>query len=88
MAACRSAREEWTREHVLLQSAATQTNLGNALSTLGERESGSTRLEEAVAACRAALASFIAAGANHYINVCRNNRDRARTALAKTKNWS
>ena len=33
----------------------TQNNLGNALYTLGERESGTTRLEEAVAAYRAAL---------------------------------
>ena len=34
---------------------ATQNNLGNALSRLGERESGTARLEEAVAAYRAAL---------------------------------
>ena len=33
----------------------TQNNLGNALQTLGERESGTARLEEAVAAYRAAL---------------------------------
>ena len=33
----------------------TQNNLGNALKTLGERESGTARLEEAVAAYRAAL---------------------------------
>jgi tetratricopeptide (TPR) repeat protein len=33
----------------------TQNNLGTALSTLGERESGTARLEEAVAAYRAAL---------------------------------
>ena len=33
----------------------TQNNLGNALGTLGERESGTARLEEAVAAYRAAL---------------------------------
>ena len=32
-----------------------QMNLGNALRTLGERESGTTRLEEAVAAHGAAL---------------------------------
>jgi hypothetical protein len=31
-----------------LDWAATQNNLGNALATLGERESGTTRLEEAV----------------------------------------
>ena len=33
----------------------TQNNLGNALQALGDRESGTTRLEEAVAAYRAAL---------------------------------
>ena len=33
----------------------TQNNLGNALPRLGERESGTARLEEAVAAYRAAL---------------------------------
>ena len=33
----------------------TQNNLGNALQALGERESGTARLEEAVAVYRAAL---------------------------------
>jgi tetratricopeptide (TPR) repeat protein len=33
----------------------TQANLGNVLFTLGERESGTARLEQAVAAYRAAL---------------------------------
>ena len=33
----------------------TQNNLGTALGTLGEREDGTQRLEEAVAAYRAAL---------------------------------
>jgi tetratricopeptide (TPR) repeat protein len=33
----------------------TQVNLGNALQALGEHESGTARLEEAVAAYRAAL---------------------------------
>src|SRR5512132_4121312 len=44
-----------TRERVPLDWAATQTNLGNALKTLGERESGTRRLEEAVEAYHAAL---------------------------------
>ena len=35
-----------------------QNNLGNALSALGERESGTARLEEAVAAYRAALKEY------------------------------
>jgi len=33
----------------------TQNNLGNTLRRLGERESGTTKLEEAVAAYREAL---------------------------------
>jgi hypothetical protein len=49
------ALEERTRERVPLQWAMTQMNLGTALETLGERESGTARLEEAVAAYRAAL---------------------------------
>jgi tetratricopeptide (TPR) repeat protein len=40
---------------VPLDWAMTQNNLGNALGTLGERESGTARLEEAVAAYRLAL---------------------------------
>jgi len=40
---------------VPLDWATTQNNLGNALSKLGERESGRVRLEEAVAAYRDAL---------------------------------
>ena len=47
--AFREALKERTRERVPLDWAATQTNLGNALSALGERESGTARLEEAVA---------------------------------------
>ena len=37
-----------------LDWAMTQNNLGTALTTLGERESGTARLEEAVASCREA----------------------------------
>jgi hypothetical protein len=40
---------------VPLNWATTQNNLGNALATLGGRESGTARLEEAVAAYREAL---------------------------------
>ena len=43
------------RERVPFDWATTQKNLGNALATLGERESGTARLEEAVAAFHAAL---------------------------------
>ena len=53
--AYRAALEECTRERVPLDWARTQNNLGTALWQLGERESGTARLEEAVAAYRAAL---------------------------------
>ena len=53
--AYRDALKERTRERVPLDWAMTQNNLGNALRTLGERESGTARLEEAVAAYRDAL---------------------------------
>ncbi len=47
--------EMMTSERVPLDWARTQMNLGNALATLGERESGTVKLEEAVVAYRAAL---------------------------------
>ena len=47
--------KEWTRERVPLDWAMTQNNLGTALRTLGERESGTARLEQAVNAFRDAL---------------------------------
>ena len=45
----------YTRDRVPLDWAATQNNLGNALQTLGARESGTARLEQAVDAYGAAL---------------------------------
>jgi hypothetical protein len=52
--ACRAALEERTRHLVPLDWAATLNNLGNALTTLGERESGTAHLREAVAVFRGA----------------------------------
>jgi tetratricopeptide (TPR) repeat protein len=46
------------RERVPLEWARTQVDLGNALATLGGRESGTARLREAVAAYRAALEEY------------------------------
>jgi tetratricopeptide (TPR) repeat protein len=47
--------KEYTRERVPLDWAMTQNNLGAALWTWGERETGTARLEEAVTAYRDAL---------------------------------
>jgi len=46
------------RERVPLDWAATQNNLGNALRALGQRETGTARLEEAVSAFRSALQEY------------------------------
>jgi tetratricopeptide (TPR) repeat protein len=51
----RAALEERTRDRAPLQWAATQNNLGTVLQTLGERENGTGKLTEAVAAYRGAL---------------------------------
>jgi hypothetical protein len=48
--AYRAALELRTRERVPPQWATTQNNLGNALGTLGAREDGTERLEQAVLA--------------------------------------
>ena len=48
-----------TREHVPLDWAMAQNNLGNALLSLGKRECGTARLEEAAAAYRAALLAIM-----------------------------
>src|SRR5580704_6154887 len=53
--AFREALQELTRARVPLQWAGTQVNLGHALGALGERESGTARLEAAAAAFREAL---------------------------------
>ena len=61
--------------------AATQNNLGTALISLGDRESGTARLEEAVFAYKAALEVFEAAQANHYVEVTKTGLEHAETLL-------
>jgi hypothetical protein len=61
----------------------TQNNLGSVLQTLGERESGTGRLEEAAKAYDAALTVFLSAGAERNVERCRANRDEAMTLIAQ-----
>lgn len=51
-----------------LDWAATQNNLGNALLNLGERETGTARLEEAFTAFRLALEEFNTEGLSWHRN--------------------
>ena len=83
MAAYREALKEFTRDRVPLDWARTQHNLGNALSRLGERESGTARLEEAVAALKDALSIFEAVEAAFYASVAKNDLERVQALLAE-----
>jgi tetratricopeptide (TPR) repeat protein len=65
--------------------AMTQNNLGGALQTLGDRESGTARFEEAVAAFRAALAVFEESDASHYVGIAKRNLARAEALLRTRK---
>jgi tetratricopeptide (TPR) repeat protein len=80
-----AALEEYTRDRVPLGWAQTQNNLGNALIVLSERETGTARLQEAAAAFDAALEAFIAVGADHYVSVCRKNRNIVCELLAQSE---
>ena len=56
------------------------------LQTLGERESGVARLEEAVAAYRDALEEFDKSGATYFIEVARSNLLRVGSLLTERRN--
>ncbi|MGQ0663546.1 MAG: hypothetical protein ACT4P2_08160 [Pseudomonadota bacterium] len=85
VAAFREAFKEYIRERVPLDWAMTHNNLGTAFQALGERESGTARLEEARAAYREALEVFRAAGATHYVGVAEENLGRAQAAIEARK---
>jgi hypothetical protein len=74
-----------TRERAPFEWAKIQSYLGGALETLGQREGGTRRLAEAVAACDAALEVFEATTADYQIKICRMNRAATRALLAERK---
>ena len=77
--------KELTRERVPLQWAMTQNNLGNALWRLGERESGTEKLEEAVSAYNEALKEFRPEAAPYWHDITKKNLDRANALLAERR---
>ena len=70
-----TALQERTRERVPLQWAMTQNNLGNALQRLGNRESGTGRLEEAVAAFDACLIVTVSVWPPEWVSQVRARAD-------------
>jgi hypothetical protein len=85
VAAYRATLSECTREHLPMQWAMTQTNLGTALWAWGERDGDSARLEAAVAAYRAGLEVFEAADAAHYARIAASNLDVAEARLRRRR---
>ena len=61
------------RPHVPLDWAATQNNLGNALRGIGARESGTAKLEEAVAAYREALKELTPGSNSYWHDIAQQN---------------
>jgi hypothetical protein len=60
-------------------------NLGTALSTLGERESGTARLEEAVAAYRAALEEWTCEAAPRGHDIAQQNMTQCLALLERRR---
>jgi tetratricopeptide (TPR) repeat protein len=71
------------RMEVPLDWAAAQNNLGNALSTLGERESGTAHLDEAVTAYREALKEYTRERVPLQWAAAQNNLGNALTTLGE-----
>jgi hypothetical protein len=65
------------RDRVPLDWATAQMNLGTTLETLGERESGTARLEEAMTAYNGATEIFSVSHRDYYETICCSNRERA-----------
>ena len=77
------ALELLPRDRVPLDWAATQMNLGNALSRLDERESGTARLEEAVVAFDACLTVTASIWPPEWVSRVRAHRDEARAEIGR-----
>jgi hypothetical protein len=83
IAICRAALAERTRERVPLDWATTQNNLGGALQTLGGRESGTARLEEAVAAFAASLTVTETGWPAEWVRQVRSHRDKTQAEIGR-----
>jgi tetratricopeptide (TPR) repeat protein len=78
--------KERTRERVPLDWATTQNNLGNAFQTLGLRENGIEKLEEAVEAYREALKEMTRERVSLQWAGTQNNLGNALKALGEREN--
>ncbi len=82
---CRTVEKSKSVPNVPLAWATTQNNLGAALQALGERESGTAPLDEAMAAYREALKEFRNGGAHHQESVTQRNLEKVEQTRAARK---
>ena len=75
----------YTHDRFPFRWAMLEDDLGNALQALGAREKGTERLEESVAAYRAALDVLRPAGASHYAGIAERNLARAEALLVERR---
>ena len=73
------------RERGPFNWAGTQNNLGTALQALGERESDTARLEQAVEAFQAALLEWTREATGHWHEVAQRNLTRTLALLEKRR---
>jgi tetratricopeptide (TPR) repeat protein len=85
VAAYGNALKEWTRGRVPLDWAMNQNNLGTALWRLGEEETNTARLEEAITAFRGSLQVFETEGASYYLQAVRGNIAVAKKLLTERR---
>jgi len=79
----RKALKDRARERAPLDWATTQNNLGNVLSTLGERESGTARLEQAVEAFDACLMVTAPVWPSEWVSFVRGRRDQTQAEITQ-----
>jgi hypothetical protein len=85
VAAYCAALEEYTRERVPLNWAATQSNLGNALATLAARQKSTLLLEEALASMRGAVDAYQQAGEGYWLPIAQRRIAEMEAELAEMK---
>ena len=83
MSSFRLALLEWTRERVPLQWAQAQMSLGIVLSVLGEGETGTARLSEAVTALDLCLTVGDSGWPQERAGVVRSARDQTQAEIAR-----
>jgi hypothetical protein len=85
VAAYGAALEEWTRERVPLEFAATHMNLSNALEALAERQKSAKLMEEAVLSMRDAVEVYQQARSGYWLPIAQKRVAEMQAEMAELK---